>query len=85
MTNHNYAKYNGLLNELFDYSELVPSGKYEFKAYCTSDECCIEGGRRLECSVARAVQPNVTECPYCGHALVWQKSRTSTKKLTPAI
>jgi hypothetical protein len=70
-SNSNYLKHLGLTNGLFDYADLIPSNRREAKAYCTSDKCCIENGRREFHKVQRSVEYSATECPYCKHALIW--------------
>jgi predicted nucleic acid-binding Zn-ribbon protein len=69
-----FLKSEGLLNELFDYSELVKNTQKTIYAYCNSSICGakhINGKYEGKTKIRKIVTGSPVDCPDCNHALFY--------------
>lgn len=68
----NFLQRHGLTNvDALDLGHYIDGKRSAVFAFCTSDQCCIDiFGKKSK--VRKNVDGSATDCPDCGHALVWR-------------
>lgn len=72
-----FVREMGISSTMSDIVELMGTGVSDVKSYCTSKICT--NSKSPNAKVEKRALRNATECPDCGHALIWVRTYKEKK------